>query len=249
MLEARHPLAKFVAAFAAISVVTISESLATFAVTAAAVLAQLLMLGTLGFRRFARLMFPFIVFAATSSWIYLLAENPAYRAVGGSGWQAALIVSTRILTVGLISIAFAESTSAADLARALVQQWKVSRRFVYGALAAIQFMPATAEDYRIARLIARAAVDERPAPNRITRHFRLWIAGRTLDAFLVLFAGALRRAGHAAISMQMRGLGSANPTEDWRRWPFSLSDKCFLAFVSLFLAMAAAIKPLGQFAF
>ena len=59
---------------------------------------------------------------------------------GWTGWQVALAVGLRTVAVGLVSMLFAYTTEPADLGRALVHRLHLPRRFVYGALAAIQFL-------------------------------------------------------------------------------------------------------------
>jgi len=244
MLERRHPLAKFMAALLAIAVLTLTETLTVYAATALAAISLVLASRFASPGRLARLMAPFLVFALTSSWIYLVAANPAHTAMADSGWRAALVVACRILTVGLVSIAFAITTNPSDLARALVHKWRFPRRFVYGALAAIQFMPALVEDYRMARLTALSALGEARDSGSISRRWRAFIAGRTLETALLLMAGALRRANDAALSMQLRGLTQARPTGGWKSWSFDWRDAGLVALTAIWFALAFALAGL-----
>lgn len=216
MIRQRHPLAKLAAAALLVLFVSITESPAALAVVAALALAALEprpeRIGLL-LRRLA----PFALLAASMSWIYLVAENPAYRPVAGSGAAVAALVAGRIMTMGLLSMAALDGTRPGDLARA-VEAAGVHRRWVYGVLAAVQFLPALADDYRMLRLLALAA-----APD--TRMRRL-LAGRTPESFLVLLAGALRRASAAALSMQVRGLNDASRSTRWRHRSFTAADWC-----------------------
>jgi energy-coupling factor transport system permease protein len=243
MSDARHPLAKLLAAFLAIAVLTLTETPAVLIATLVATLCLILASGAMGFRRLALMLAPFVFFALASSWIYLVAESPAHAALAGGGRQAALIVFCRVLAVGAASVAFAAATDPSALARALTQQLGFPRRFVHGALAAIQFMPALIEDYRMARLTALSALDPAPASGWFVRRWRVFIAGRTPETGLLLMAAALRRAGDAALSMQLRGLSAARPRGGWRRQPFGWRDAALPGAVALWFCL---IFPLAR---
>jgi energy-coupling factor transport system permease protein len=109
-------------------------------------------------------------------------------------------------------MAFALTTDPASLARALIHRLRMSRRFVYGTLAAIQFLPALAEDARVARLIARGAVE----PGQSWNYLRKTLAGLSPGIGLMLLAGAVRRASSAALAMELRGLSGTRPASAWR---------------------------------
>jgi energy-coupling factor transport system permease protein len=111
----------------------------------------------------------------------------------------------------MVSMAFALTTDPSDLARALVHRVGVSRRFAFGTLAAVQFLPALAEDARIARLIARGAVE----PGRGWTGLRRAVAGLSFGTGVMLLAGAIRRAGAAALAMELRGLSGDRPASAW----------------------------------
>jgi energy-coupling factor transporter transmembrane protein EcfT len=228
VLESRHPLAKLAMAALLILAASVTEQ-----VEALAALAFITLILLLAERkapwRLARRMAPFLFLAAAMSWIYVVADNPAYRAVAGSGWTVALLVFVRVLTMGLVSLALIETTRPGDLARALEQQTGLPRRIVYGVLAAIQFLPALAEDYRMLRLVAVAAANEAPSGSRLARALRRGLAGRTLDGLLVLLAGAIRRAHTTALSLQMRGLTAASRPSQWRRRRMTPADWLFCA--------------------
>lgn len=238
MLEARHPLAKLACALIAIAVITVSEALPVLLAAGAATLVLLATVRQLSPHRLLRLINPFVLFAALSSWIYLVAENPAHAALGLPGWHSAIIVVIRILAIGLIAIAFAETTQPADLARALVLQAHLPRRFVYGALAAVQFMPALVEDYRMARLTALSSLPAAAPGRGLWQRWRRLVAGMSPDVLVAIMAGALRRAGNAAVSMQMRGLADKPLTNTWRRKDITAADRALVGLTVLFFCTA-----------
>jgi energy-coupling factor transporter transmembrane protein EcfT len=212
MIQSRHPLARLLAAAILVLAVSVTERPAALALVAALALAALVPTAPV---RLLRRMAPFALLAVTMSWVYVVAPDPAYRAVGGSGWMAAGIVAGRIMTMGLLSLAALDGMRPGDLARA-IEARGVPRRWVYGTLAAVQFLPALAEDYRMLRLVALPAA----GPSR----WRRWLAGRTPESFLVLLAGAIRRASAAALSMQLRGLTATSRASGWRHRSFTTAD-------------------------
>ena len=234
MIAGRHPLAKLFASGLLVLAASVLDRLPGLALVGGTVLAILVVAERRPLRRLARRMAAFAFLAAAMSWIYLVAENPAYTAVGGSGAWTAAVVAARILTMGVCSLAFAETTRADDLARALEQNARVPRRLVQGVLAAIQFLPALAEDYRMLRLLQPV---ESPG---LAGRLRAALAAISPDVLLVLFAGALRRASAAALSMQMRGLCPHTQASPWRRREMDGSDLMLVA-GSVALAVAAAL--------
>ena len=214
------PLAKLAVAFVVIAFATLSERAGELA--ALAILLVFLLLGVerVAPRRFALALAPFLFFAVTSSWIYAAAPANVY---GWTGWQVALAVGLRTVVVGLVSMLFAFTTEPGDLARALVHRARLPRRFVFGALAAIQFLPTLAQEAQMARLVARAALP--PDASRLT----VALAGLRADGAIALLAGAIRRAGIAALAMELRGLSTTGgagsawrvPRAGWRDAAFA----------------------------
>lgn len=202
------PLVKLAVGFIYIGFATLSEQSPELAVLIVLLTAILIGAEAMPLRTFALALAPFLFFAVTSSWIYTVAPNNVY---GWSGWEVALAVGLRTVAVGLVSMLFAYTTEPADLGRALVHRLHFPRRFVYGALAAIQFLPALAEEARMARLIARAAVPSGPGSGLR----RMW-AGISPALGITLLAGAIRRAGTAALAMELRGLSATGRTSYWR---------------------------------
>ncbi len=202
------PLVKLALGFIYIGFATLNDQAPELAVLAVMLAAILLGAENMPLRTFALGLLPFLFFAVTSSWIYAVAPGNVY---GWTGWQVALAVGLRTVAVGLVSMLFAYTTEPADLGRVLVHRLHMPRRFVYGTLAAIQFMPALAEEARMARMIARASVPAGPGAG-----FRRFWAGLNPGLGITLLAGAIRRAGTAALAMELRGLTATTRTSPWR---------------------------------
>jgi energy-coupling factor transport system permease protein len=236
------PLTKLFVALTYVVLVTLCNRTGVLVILAAVLVLWLIASEGVKFGRLVRALLPFVAFALSSAWIYAVAPDPSYRAVAGSGWAVALLVVLRTVTTGLVSIAFVLTSEPADVARALIQRVGLPRRFVYGALAAVQFIPALAEEVRIARMTARADVQvtQRRA---VTRPFRLLLASLNPGLGLVLLSGAVRRASMAAIAMELRGLGAAHGPLIWHVPPFTRRDLGFAATALALLATAWLAVP------
>jgi energy-coupling factor transport system permease protein len=229
------PLTKLVVAFAVIGVATLNDRPLELAALAAVLVVLLLAVERVPLRRFALALAPFLFFATTSSWIHAVAPSSVY---GWSGWQVALAVGLRTVAVGLVSMLFAFTTAPGDLARALVHRARLPRRFVFGALAAVQFLPLLAEEARLARLVARAALP--PDASRLA----VALAGLRADGAIALLAGAIRRAATAALAMELRGLSVAAGTGSaWRVPRAGWRDAVFAA---LALSVLALLRAFGS---
>lgn len=229
------PLTKLVVAFAVIALATLDDRPLALAALAALLVVLLLAVERVPPRRFALALAPFLFFAATSSWIYAVAPANVY---GWTGWQVALAVGLRTVAVGLVSILFAFTTAPGDLARALIHRARLPRRFVFGALAAVQFLPLLVEEARLARLVARAALP--PDAGRPS----LALAGLRPDGAIALLAGAIRRAGTAALAMELRGLSVATGAGTaWRVPRAGWRDAVFVALTVLVLATLRVAGP------
>ncbi len=233
MIGARDPIAKLLVGMLYLAVLTLSNDVMVPAIVGGAIALWLLLVERIAAGRFVKALLPFAFFALSSAWIYLLAPDAGYGAIHGTGWATATLVTARTMAAGLVAIAFALTTEPAALARALVARGRLPRRFVFGTLAAIQFVPALREEARIARLTARSALA--PGSGRLRRRF----AGIGPALGIVLLAGAVRRAGAAAISMELRGLGRAR-TYAWHVPRFGARDAVFIA-----LALALLLLPFG----
>lgn len=219
------PLVKLCVSFGVIVFATLNDRPDELAALALLLAVLLLAVERVPPRRFGFALAPFLFFAVTSSWIYALAPSNVY---GWSGWQIALAVGLRTVAVGMVSMLFAFTTEPGDLARALVHRARLPRRFVFGALAAIQFLPVLAEEARLARLVARAALP--PGASR----FAVAMAGVGVDAAIALLAGAIRRAGTAALAMELRGLSATSGAgSTWRVPRAGSRDVIFAAVVSI----------------
>jgi len=237
----RDPLARLAVAFGAFVVVTLAPRPATGAVVFALLLALLLGPARVPLRRILRGLAPFAFFALTSAWIYAVAPDPTYRAIGGTGWDAALLVTVRTFCVGLISLGYVLTTPAAGLARALVHRAGMPRRIVCGTLAAVQFLPGLAEELRMARLVARAALPDPARGGRIVAAVRRWAAGLGPAVIVTLLAGAMRRADTAAIALELRGVAGPGQPTPWRVARFERDDAAFALLSGLALAAVAVL--------
>jgi energy-coupling factor transport system permease protein len=227
------PLIKLGMAVLVIAVATFSERPAELAALAVSLSVVILVVARVPLRRFGVALAPFLFFAVTSGWIYAVAPTNVY---GWSGWHVAVAVGLRTIAAGLVSMLFAFTTAPGDLARALVHRAGLPRRFVFGALAAIQFLPMLAEEARLARLVARAALP--PGASRLSFAF----AGLRADVVIILLAGAIRRAGTAALAMEMRGLSIASGRGTaWRVPRPGRRDAVFVALTLLLLALLRAL--------
>lgn len=227
MIAAIDPLSKFAIALIWIAGLSVCQRPAAFLFLIATLLGLLVLIEKTPLRRLAFALAPFAFFALTSSWTYAIAPNQMYDMARATGWSAAALVGLRTITIGLVSISFAFTTEPADLARALVARCALPRRFVYGALAAIQFLPALAEEARMARMTARAALSSAiPDPSPGAR-LRLAFAGFEPAVAVTLLAGAVRRASAAAIAMELRGLGVSSAAPVWRTPRFRRRDAVF----------------------
>ena len=135
--------------------------------------------------------------------------------------------------------AYAVTTEPADLGRALVARAGLPRRFVFGTLAAIQFLPGLAEDARMVRLVARASIGG--AEGGCSSRLRVALAGLSPAVGVGLLAGAVRRAGTAALAMELRGLSATVPDTSWRVPRPTGRDVAFLAAALLVLALVRAL--------
>jgi energy-coupling factor transporter transmembrane protein EcfT len=225
LLKRLDPLTKLVVAVIYVGWATLSRQPMLLAGLCLGIVAWLILAERVRTAHLARSMLPFAFFAASTSWIYVVAPNPA-MAAGETGWAISLLVALRTCAIGLVSIAFALTTEPADLARALIGRMHLPRRFVHGTLAAVQFLPALAEEARMTRLVARTAIVAGDGHPLILR-LRQRLAGLGLPLGINLLAGAVRRAGAAAIAMELRGLLTPGVQSSWRIPPFTPRDAVF----------------------
>jgi len=228
------PLTKLAVAFLVIGFATLNERSVDLALLSLLLAIILLVVERMPVRAFLLGLLPFVFFAVSSSWIYALAPANVY---GFAGWDVALMVGLRTIAVGLISMSFAHTTEPADLGRALVHRARLPRRFVYGTLAAIQFLPALADDGRMAWMTARASASDPPS------RLNPMLIARIPAIAITLLSGAIRRAGAAALAMELRGLSSTGSATAWRVPRFTRRDLCFAIAA---IAVLAAIRFLGS---
>lgn len=155
--------------------------------------------------------------AAIAGYADSLGDSAARR---GGDAAAAIVLFLRAIAYGSVSYAFARTTDAADLVRALMQYLKLPPAFGYGLFSVSQFLPALrqeAEAMRMAHALRSGKPLRRiPTPREI--------AGMILP----LIASALRRADRSALAMELRGLGPGRPRSLARRLRFQRRDPLFL---------------------
>ena len=111
-------------------------------------------------------------------------------------------VSLRLVALGLPGLLLVVTTDPVDLADALVQRWRVSARFAYGALAALRLIPLLIDEVQTMRRARRArGIGAGWTPVGWTR-----LAGGLLFGMLVQ---AIRRGVRLAAAMDSRGFDSA----------------------------------------
>lgn len=166
----------------------------------------------------------FAFFALSSAWIYGLAPAPGATT---SPWWTGLLVGLRIMAAGMVSLLFAITVDRAALCRALVFRAGIPRRIVYGVVAAIASAPLLAEEWAIARHVARS----------VDRGWKRLIP--PLGVFILLLAGLIRRSGDLAIALETRGAASALatpwrvPRADHGNWIWLATGLAFLLITAL----------------
>ncbi len=117
--------------------------------------------------------------------------------LGEQGLQAGLALALRVVAIVATGVAWGRVTDPTHLVDALVQQGRLSDRFAYGALAALQAIPWLAEDLVALREARRM------------RGLRASWHPRVLVGLLVL---AIRRGDRLALAMDARGFAAGGRT-------------------------------------
>lgn len=173
---------------------------------------------------FWRAMGYFLFFALSSAWIYAVAPAPG---APSASWWTGLIVGLRIMAAGLISLIFAMSVDRAALCRALVFRVGLSRRLVYGVVAAIAAGPLLADEWAMARHITRS----------VSTDWRRFVL--SFGLFIIVLAGLIRRADDLAIALETRGAALPDPTP-WRVPKVQPQDRGLFG-LGLFVLLAVAL--------
>lgn len=205
-LSRRNPAAKLLAAAVVMLGLLLSSDGLTPALVLAAELAALPLAG-LGPRSLWRRGWPLAVgllgvflsnllLARSDTGTRLASLGPLV--VTGDELAVAATVAVRLAGVALPGLYFVATTDPVDLADSLVQQWRASPRFAYGALAAFRLLPLLGQEWRTIAAARRArGVDAGRDPVRALRLF-----GSQVFTLLVV---AIRRGTRLATAMDARG--------------------------------------------
>lgn len=157
---------------------------------------------------------------------FSLMRNPAF--------DAGLVVFLRAVNFGAISYLFVHSTRPADLALGLMRNLRAPPALAFAVFAAVQFMPALADDLRQLRLAHRLRRD--------SAHGR-WrgAISRTVRLLVPLLVAAIRRAQRSAISMEARGLTNPMTRTFLRQSRFGRPDAIFVVFATALLGLVCGI--------
>lgn len=224
-----HPLAKLALALIWLVALTLVFDARFQAACILAVLALLIVVDRARPRDILLVLIPFALFGSGflwSHWLHPAAIAGYADSVGSASAQrggdaaAAIILFLRAIAYGSVSYAFARTTDAADLVRALMQYLKLPPSFGYGLFAVSQFLPALrqeAEAMRMARALRSGKPLRRiPGPREV------------MGMILPLIASALRRADRSALAMELRGLAPGRPRSLAKRLAFQRRDPLFL---------------------
>lgn len=224
-----HPLSKLLLALVWLVALTLVFDARFQAACIVTVLVLLIVLDQARPGEILLVLIPFALFGSGflwSHWLHPAAIADYAESVGDSAARrggdvaAAIILFLRAIAYGCVSYAFARTTDAADLVRALMQYLKLPPAFGYGLFAVSQFLPALrqeAEAMRMARALRNGkAIRRIPSP------------GEVMGMILPLIASALRRADRAALAMELRGLAPGRPRSFAKRLDFQRRDPLFL---------------------
>jgi energy-coupling factor transport system permease protein len=152
----------------------------------------------------------------------LVAGSPVLFSIGMlqirvAGVLAGLTTCLRVLSLLVIMLTFVLTTDATSFVQALVQQWHVSYRLGYGAMAAYRFIPLVESESRI----IRAAQKVRGVPSG-------WQLEHIRRSAIPLLASAIRRAEQMALAMDARAFGSQEQRTYYHRLRFTRTDWLFI---------------------
>lgn len=238
VLRAVNPLTKLTVAMALMALATFLFDPTTQCMVASAPALALLALDRLSPLHLALVILPFALFGfGFLSTTVLFYEHGGYYAAslpGATGepaaaWRAGWVLLLRSIAFGMVSYAFVRTTDPTEFMVALVQHARLPIAIGYALLAALQSLPRLRDDAR--QLRYARAIRERRRPARLPGVRELaWLATQLLVA-------AIRRADHAARSMEARGLGHDQRRRSFRRHVgFGRSDAGFVAVASLVIA-------------
>lgn len=202
-------------------------------------------------RRLLRILTPLLIAAPFAGLATLLYGRDGGEVLVELGpWQItsaevklAVAITLRVVAVALPAVVLFATTDPTDLADALAQLWKLSARFVIGALAAIRMLGLMRQDWQMLSLARRArGVADGGGP---------WGAlVRLGEQAMAMLTIAIRRGSLLAIAMEARAF-DAPGTRTWaREAEFQLRDYVFVAgaiVISVIAVMMAVMTGAWNF--
>jgi len=144
-------------------------------------------------------------------------------------------LALRLLAIVVAGMLATATSDPIDVADALIQQLRVSPRFVIGVLAALRLPPLMAQEWQTLGMARRArGVDAGRSPVAAIRLY----AGRLVS----LLVGAIRRGSRMAMAMEARGFGTLACRSVARPQRMRASDWGWIAGAVVLGAAAIAIS-------
>ncbi len=182
---------------------------------------------------------------------YPFAVDPARVAGTGIAFQIGSVVvrwggiifgvatALRILSLIFGTLLFVLTTDSSDFIRALVQQWRLSYRIGYSAMAAYRFIPMLHSELAV----IRAAHKVRGISDRGGLRAQYDRARRYA---VPLLATAIRKAERTALAMDSRAFGAFETRSYFRQLTFARRDWVFIgAFLAVSLALILILAKAG----
>jgi energy-coupling factor transport system permease protein len=149
--------------------------------------------------------------------------------LASEAFSAGIVLFLRAIACGMISALFTLTTDPGGLIKALMANWRLSPRIGYSLFSVLQLAPdlaAEAQQIRLARAMKRGKPPSRfPNP------------AEAATLLVPLLAYAIRRASHAAIALESRGLGASSHRTIVGAPRSRLRDGIFLAVTLVMLAL------------
>ncbi|PZN11357.1 MAG: ABC transporter, partial [Bacillota bacterium] len=195
-------------------------------------------LGGIGPLAWIRGLAPFLLIAATSAWT-LAAYGAGETVVARIGWYQitaeglarGLEVGLRMLNFGAFGLLFARTADVVELVLSLIQQFRVSPRWAYGALAALRFMPLLRDE--LARIQMAYGVR---GLSRLRGPRGRWEAFKRYS--MALLVHAVRQAERVAVALQARGFDGSHDRTYYRRMEAGWREAAYGAGVLSLLLLA-----------
>ncbi|WP_010271722.1 energy-coupling factor transporter transmembrane component T family protein [Paenibacillus senegalensis] len=196
-------------------------------------IAVTIMLGNISLLRYAKVCAPMLLIVLSFMLLYPLLVSDrvnegsqlwfsfGFIEVYEAGVLFGLATGLRLFAMLVLSLLFTLTTDTTDFVRALIQQWKVSYRFGFGALAVLRFVPVLIKQFQLVKMAHQVrgytGKGSRKYIERIQRYA------------LPLLSSALRHAERAAYSMDSRAFGAYRTRTYFRRSVMVKRDLWFIA--------------------